>query len=155
MSADKKADYFSYFELGRQYVDENRYIEAEVALKQSINDRDDFYGSWYMMGGIHLVRKEFLQAEEALLKSLELKPFFVPALINLGIVYTRTNQYRKAVDNYFTALLIDDNNALLYKHLGKCLYLMGDKRKAVFALKKAIKLNPKLSEEIKFEKKKA
>jgi len=54
------------------------------------------------------------KAEEALLKALSLKPDLLPALANLGLLYTDSGRHEQAHDMLIRALKINPNNAWLH-----------------------------------------
>ncbi len=103
------------------YTIEGNKISIEM-LNNSIN-LDPLYAPAYMelgsrynqlsqVGTSTIVAQN--KAEEALLKALSLKKDFLPALANLGLLYTDTGKHEEAHEMLIRALKINPNDAWLH-----------------------------------------
>ncbi len=145
----EKKDFYSYFELGRQYVQSGKGDDAIIAFQKSIELNPDYFQSWFMLGTIYILEGD---SDAALLKletARNLNPYFAPIYVNLGILHAKKKEYARAIGNFERALSLNPSDANAYRNLGLCYKDMGDNAKARAAFEKAIELNPTLKEKMK------
>jgi glycosyltransferase involved in cell wall biosynthesis len=147
----KKMDFYSYFELGRQYVHSGKGDEAIKAFEQSTALNPDYFETWFMLGTIYILKGDLLLAFKNLEKARTLNNDFASTYVNLGIICAKQKQHQKAIGYFSQALALNPSDANAYKNLGLCYDDLGDKAQARSAFKKAIELNPTLKEKIKLD----
>lgn len=151
--AEKKVkaekDYYSYFELGRQYLAGKKIEQAKDMFLKSISLNSNYWVSWFNLGSIHLIQNDLNSAQESLERAKALNPRATAIYSNLGVVYSKNEQFEKAIEHFSKAVQLNPEDASAYRNLGLCFNKMGDNKKAYLSFKKAIELNPKYKETIK------
>ena len=74
--------------------------------------------------------------------ALKIKPDYVTAFFNLGIVMEKKGKTDEAIANYLEALRINPNYLEVYNNLGVVLFKKGDYEGAALYFNKALKINP-------------
>ncbi|MBI2146028.1 glycosyltransferase [Candidatus Woesearchaeota archaeon] len=146
--AEKKAaqeqDYYSYYELGRQYL-ENRKIDlAKQMFEKSIAFNNSFWVSWFNLGSIHLLQNNLLAARDCLLKAKELDPNAVAIYSNLGVVYIKLKQFSAALEMFTASLNLNSRQPNVFRNMARCYEEMGDAARARLAWEKAKELESAL-----------
>ncbi len=142
LKVEEKGGFYSYFELGRQYVHNGKLSEAVEALNQSIQCRGDYFESWFLLGSVLLMQENMEEARKALEKAKVLHSGYAPVYANLGIVYAQQKNFPLAMGAFQQALALNNKDATSWKNLGLCLEEMGQREKAEFCYEKGRKLNP-------------
>ena len=142
-------DFYSFYELGRQYLHNKKLDQAVGAFEKSIALKRDYFESWFMLGSTYLLKEELDNALSKLRKAQSLNSTYPPIYANLGVIFAKKKEFEKAVKNLIKAIEINPNDACAYKNLGMCYDKMGDKERAYNAFKKAIALNPEYKKTIK------
>ncbi|MBW2981264.1 tetratricopeptide repeat protein [Candidatus Woesearchaeota archaeon] len=145
----REKDFYSYFELAKQYVANRKLTEAVHNLEKSIELKQDYFESWYLLGSIYLLINDLDNALSKLKRAQALNHAFAPIYANLGVIYAKKKEFKKAVKNFIKALKLNPKDATAYKNLGMCFDELGNKQKAYSCFKKAIELDPKYKEKIK------
>lgn len=122
---------------------EQKQYERAISLMRQIVDADDRdFPVWEELGTNFFITKTFFEAESCYLKALQLKPDFVPAMINLG-------RLRVVVKNLDGAISILDRAVKLQPTSPQANYFLGEAylqaklgSKAVPYLNEAIRLDP-------------
>jgi len=140
----QEQDYYNYFELGRQYLENKKINLAQEMFQKSIELKKDFWLSWFNLGSIYLIKNELDAAITNLEKAKEINPNVSLIYSNLGVAYVKNKKHQKAVANFLEAVKLNPEDAGAYKNLGFCFDEIGDKDNAYLALKKAVELNPEL-----------
>lgn len=86
----------AYRMLGEAYLQKQRWPEAEIALKRSIELEPKLADSYMDLGALRNQTKNYPGAEEALKKSLELKPDSPMAEYELAKTYSATGRWQEA-----------------------------------------------------------
>src|SRR3989344_3008454 len=142
-------DYYAYFELGRQYL-ENRKIDLAIEmLRKSIELNTDFWLSWFNLGTVELITGKIDGAILGLEKARAINPQVGQIYDNLGVAYAQRKQFEKAIEIFNLGIGVAPEKASLYKHVGRCYYAFGRQKEAYLAFKKALELNPRYKTEIK------
>ncbi|MBU0459412.1 MAG: tetratricopeptide repeat protein [Nanoarchaeota archaeon] len=145
----KAQDFYSYFELGRQFAANQKYDQAIETLEKSIELKNNYFESWFMLGSVLLIKNELELALSKLRKAQTLNQNYGPIYANLGTLFAKKKDFQKAIKNFSKAISINPNGANCYKNLGLCYHQMNDKENALLAFKKAIELNPEYQKTIK------
>ncbi len=74
-------------------------------------------------------------------------PDFLVVYNRLGIAYRKQKKFDKAIDAYNKALIYGSKkDEKVYYNIGRCYYEMGDIKKAIEYMEKALKINPSFKE---------
>ncbi len=90
-----------------------------------------------------LITENLEKKRELYSKAIELKPDFLDAYINRGIVNNELQDYENSIRDYDKAIKIDSKCALAYNNRGYTKYKQKDYEGALKDYNKAILLNPK------------
>ena len=138
--AELEKDYFSYYELGRQYLERGKIEEAKEMFLQSLKLNAQFWVSWLNLGSIQLLQKELDSAIESLEKARQLNPRAVAIYNNMGVTYAQKKEFQKALDSFVLSLNINPKQADVFRNMGRCYREMGDKMREGMAFQKAKEL---------------
>jgi len=122
---------------------ERKQYERAISLMRQIVDADDRdFFVWDELGTNFFITKTYFEAESCYLKALQLRPDFVPAMINLG-------RLRIVLKNLNGAVAVLDRAVKLQPTSPEANYFLGDAylqarlgSKAVPYLNEAIRLDP-------------
>ena len=96
--------------------------------------------SHYNLGYLYQKQKLFESAAQQYEKAVKLKPKFIQALANWGLVWDRLHDPGKAVEIYQRALNVKQDEAPIYVRLGSSLMKMSQYGKAKAAFENALAL---------------
>ena len=123
-------------------TDKKRYAQANSILRQIVDADDRDFPVWEELATNFFITKTFFEAESCYLKALQLKPDYLPAMINLG-------RLRIVGRNLAGAIEILDRAVKLQPTSPEANYFLGDAyleaklgSKAVPYLNEAIRLDP-------------
>ena len=132
-------------ELAKLFIKENKNTEAlrELELAKKTNKCDpEIYN---LFGLVYMGKQEYAKAEKNLKRAIELKPNFSGAYNNLGALMLLEKRYKKAI-YYFKKALQNPyyiNSYIALTNLGWTYFQLGDKKKAINILLKAMRENPR------------
>ena len=111
-----------YANLGRSYLDENKYTEALEVLNKAvqINPRD--LNALSNIAMVYKNQKKYKESLEVFKKVLEVDPENAKALVSIGSIYSETGEIKKAIDYYKKALACEPRVSKIYYNIG-LLYL--------------------------------
>lgn len=150
--AQKSNDYYAYFELGRQYLENRKIAQAQEMLVRSIKLNNNFWNSWFNLGSIYLLLGKNEEALICLEKAKALNPSVAAIYTNLGVIYVQKKELEKAAANFLLAIQLNLEDADTYFNLGLCFNELGRKNDAYAVFKQAIALNPEYGNKIKLGK---
>jgi tetratricopeptide (TPR) repeat protein len=88
----------SLFDKAHAAVEKKDFANAIKFLNQIVEkDRNDFQ-SWALLGTLYVAQEKPEDAEKAYLTAIEVKPAYVPPLINLGRLRITQKKFEEAVD---------------------------------------------------------
>ncbi|HEY0762576.1 MAG TPA: tetratricopeptide repeat protein [Pyrinomonadaceae bacterium] len=88
----------SLFDKAHAAVEKKDFANAIKFLNQIVEkDRSDFQ-SWALLGSLYVAQEKPEDAEKAYLTAIEVKPAYVPPLINLGRLRITQKKFEEAVD---------------------------------------------------------
>jgi len=140
---EQEQDYYAYYELGRQYLENRKMDLAKEMFLKSISLKNDFWITWFNVGSILLIEGNLEKAIESLEKARSLNLQIVSIHENLGIAYAKTKQFQKAIESFVVSLELHPQ-ASIFKNMGICYEEMGDTNRASLAYARARKLDHKL-----------
>lgn len=95
---------------------------------------------------IHLEKENMADAEEILNEILKIRPDTVNVYNNLGVLYRKKGDFKRALNSYQKALRIHPDQPQIYYNMGRLWLEMKDSGKAGEQFEKALKLNPNFIE---------
>ena len=117
-------------------------LQAEEALKKSL-EIDPYDGqTWAARAQITLSRKEWGEAEQQLSEALRLLPRHTACYINRALARLNQNNLRGAMSDYDMALDIDPNNFLGHYNRGLLRAQVGDNNRAITDFDFVLQLEP-------------
>lgn len=118
----------------------NDYSSARKIIERDLKhfgEDEEYY--FYLA----LITENLETKRELYTKALEIKPDFLDAYINRGLVNNELQDYEKSILDYDKAIELDSKCALAYNNRGYTKYKQGDYEGALKDYNKAILLNPK------------
>lgn len=118
--------------------------DLEAARKIIENDikrhakREEYY--FYLA----LISEDYTEKLDLYTKAIDIRPDFLDALINRGLVKNELKDYEGSIEDYTKAIELDSRCALAFNNRGYTKYKMQDFDGALKDYNKAILLNPKL-----------
>lgn len=88
----------------------------------------------------------YREAVEAYNEALGIKPDFIDAYINLGLLNYKIGRYPEAVDAYKHAVKINPDNLSAYNKLGAVYIILGEYSMAIDAFRQSIRISPNNAE---------
>lgn len=122
---------------------EKKQYERAISLMRQIVDADDRdFPVWEELGTNFFITKTYFEAESCYLKALQLKPDFVPAMINLGRLRIVVKNLDGAIDVLNRAVKLQPTSPEANYFLGEAYLDAKLGSKAVPHLNEAIRLDP-------------
>jgi tetratricopeptide (TPR) repeat protein len=117
--------------------------ELERSLKKRLAQNAADYEAAYELGKHYYDQGNRDQAEKGFRRVLEIKPDYVPALVNLGIVLNEAGKSEDALRQFDRALALNPKDTGILCHKGQALYALKRREEAVRLYVEAIGLEPK------------
>ena len=122
---------------------EKKQYDRAISLMRKIVDADDKdFPVWEELGTNFFITRAFFEAESCYLKALQLKPNFVPAMINLGRLRMVSKNLNGAVEILNHAVTVQPTSPEANYFLGEAYLQAKLGSKAVPYLNEAIRLDP-------------
>jgi tetratricopeptide (TPR) repeat protein len=106
-------------------IKQNRYDEAVLLLRQSINDDKSQWNAWELLGQCYRFIGEIDHAVHCLKISTEINPDNKSAFLALGIAYQIKEQFEDSLSALRRATELDRDYVLAYNSAAMTLKLMG------------------------------
>ena len=147
-------DYEAHNNLGVVYQNLKEYPKAAREFVIALKIKPGYPLAWKNLGGLYFELKKYKNAANLFENYLKRYPADSEIHYRLGLVYRKMGQYEKAIKEFKTSIKLTPYITTPYKTLGE-LYLkdLNDKGKALYYLKKAIKISTKAKEKKEIEKK--
>ena len=126
----------------REATEKKHYDRANSLMRQIVDADDRDFPVWEELGTNFFILKTFFEAESCYLKALQLKPEFVPAMINLGRLRIVVKNLNGAVEVLDRAVKLQPTSPAANYFLGEAYLDAKLGSKAVPYLNEAIKLDP-------------
>lgn len=126
----------------REASQRKQYAQANSLLRKIVDVDDRDFPVWEELGTNFFILKTFFEAESCYLKALQLKPTYVPAMINLGRLRIVTKNLNGAVEVLDRAVKLQPTSAEANYFLGDAYLEAKLGSKGVPYLNAAIKLDP-------------
>lgn len=144
----RRAGALSPFEHGTQALEQRRLEQAEAAFAQALADARDPAEIARVRNKLAIValrRDGVAAAVEQLILALEADARCAAAIATVGNLLLEDGALDEAIAHYEYALLIDDAYAPAYHNLGVALHRSGRKGEAVRMLRKATRLEARIT----------
>ena len=141
---DTQEEWRYLYDLGMSSFYAKNYSEAIAYLYRASRVAPGEPKIWNALGVTYMEVEEFGKAEEAFKRVLKLDPDYSEAKMNLGILYFKMKDYRKAISYLKDAVadeMFDKKHIALY-HLAKVYKEIGDGESYMEYLRKATAYNP-------------
>ena len=122
-------------------IREKKYLRAEKALLTILKFDEKNAAAYNRLGILYAKQKEFKDAIECFEIASSIEPS-ASSLHNLGLIYFETEQYEKAGQAFENALDLEDGLAARHIAYAKVHEKLGNKKKVVDELAKAVELEP-------------
>ncbi|MEE8403594.1 MAG: tetratricopeptide repeat protein [Candidatus Hydrothermarchaeaceae archaeon] len=134
----------AYYGLGVQYLSEGDYQRALLELRKAETFQMKDPRIHNTMGLVYYFTERYEEAEKEYRKAISQDKNYSEAYVNLGTLYARQDKYTEAIEQYKKALknpfYATPTKAL--HNIGLSYQKMGNTKKAVSALQKAIQQDP-------------
>lgn len=116
-----------------------KILELEKYIKENPKDSD----AWTQLGNLFFDSDRYEDSIKAYAKSLEIAPSNPPVLTDMGVMYRRNKQPRKAVEAFDLAIKADPSFEMAYFNKFIVLHRdLNDFQGAVKALEDLVQMNP-------------
>ena len=129
---------WAYSCLGSAYLKDERYAEAEGALKKSIALSSDYSSPKAALGVCYLKAEKYKEAVSILSEALGSDPKNLETMNLLGVSYGNLKQYDEAIKQFEKSIAIDPTFLSAYLNLGTTYECMQKYDLAITAYKRAI-----------------
>ena len=126
----------------RDATEKKQYDRANALMRQIVDADDRDFPVWEELGTNFFITKTFFEAESCYLKALQLKPDFVPAMVNLGRLRIVQKNFDGAIAALDRAVKLQPTSAEANYFLGEAYLQAKLGSKAVPHLNEAVRLAP-------------
>lgn len=127
--------------IAQEALQSQRYLRAEKALLTILRIDERNASAYNRLGILYAKQQQYKDAIECFEIAQSLKPN-ASSLHNVGLIYYETGNYDKASLAFEQALEIDDELAARYIAYAKVQEKLGNDKKMITALEKAIEIDP-------------
>lgn len=129
------------WQIAQEGLREKKYLRAEKALLTILRVDERNAAAYNRLGILYAKQRAFNDAIECFEIAQSLEPS-ASSLHNVGLIYYETGQYEKAAIAFEQAIEMESGLAARYVAYAKVQEKMGDHKKMVAALEKAVELEP-------------
>ena len=137
-SANEQAT--ALYNLGSQFLSENKLEEAERCLKEAMDLDPLFLDAMDHLGLVYRRQNRLPEAEKIYLKSIAINDKNKVPYQNLAVVYRMQNKLNDAFELYKKLIKLDENDPEGYYGMGGLLFIAEDYKNSMFFFDKAIEL---------------
>ena len=133
-----------YYDLGMSSYQAKNYSEAIANFHRALKVNPNEPKIWNALGITYTEVKEYQKAEKSFKKALEIDPNYSEARMNLGILYMKEGKYhlaRKLLEKAGNDELFPKKH-IAYYYLAKVYKALGNTKKYIYYLEKAVNYNP-------------
>jgi len=127
--------------IAQDAIRENKYLRAEKALLTILRVDERNATAYNRLGILYAKQRAYKDAIECFEIAQSLEPS-ASSLHNVGLIYYETNDFAKAALAFEQALEIEDDLAVRYIAYAKTLEKLGNGKKMINALERAVELEP-------------
>jgi tetratricopeptide (TPR) repeat protein len=129
------------WQIAQEGLRTKKYLRAEKALLTILRVDERHAAAYNRLGILYARQRAFNDAIECFEIAQSLEPS-ASSLHNVGLIYYETGQYEKAAIAFEQAIELENDLAARYIAYAKVQEKMGDNKKMVTALEKAVELEP-------------
>jgi tetratricopeptide (TPR) repeat protein len=129
------------WQIAQEGLREKKYLSAEKALLTILRVDERNAAAYNRLGILYAKQRAFNDAIECFEIAQSLEPS-ASSLHNVGLIYYETGQFEKAAIAFEQAIEMESGLAARYIAYAKVQEKMGDNKKMVAALEKAVELEP-------------
>jgi len=111
-------DSLGHYQTGRLLITQQRYGEAEAALRQAVSIRPGRADGWGELGSALALQKKYPEALESYSTALKMEPQNAQTLLRRGKVLGYMNRHAEATESYRAALQLNPTDGLSHYELG-------------------------------------
>ena len=130
------------FRQAKEASEKKHYEQAIDQLRQIVDADDRDFPAWEELGTNFFILKSLFEAESCYFKAVQLRPDYLPALINLGRVRIVAKNFAGAIEALDRAVKLQPKSAPANYFLGEAYLQAKLGSKGVVYLNEAIKLDP-------------
>jgi len=130
------------FRQAKDASQKKQYEQAITYLREIVDADDRDFPAWEELGTNFFILKSLFEAESCYFKAAQLRPDFLPAVINLGRVRIVAKNFAGAIEALERAVKLQPNSAAANYFLGDAYLQAKLGSKGVPYLNEAIKLDP-------------
>ena len=127
--------------IAQDSIRENKYLRAEKALLTILRVDEKNATAYNRLGILYAKQRAYKDAIECFEIAQSLEPS-ASSLHNVGLIYYETGNYPKAALAFEQALELEDDLAARYIAYAKVQEKLGNKKKMIDALERAVELDP-------------
>lgn len=127
--------------IAQESLRENKYLRAEKALLTILRVDEKNATAYNRLGILYAKQRAYKDAIECFEIAQSLEPS-ASSLHNVGLIYYETKDYEKAALAFEQALDMEDDLAARYIAYAKVQEKLGNSKKMIHALEKAVELDP-------------
>lgn len=127
--------------IAQESLQENKFLRAEKALLTILRVDERNASAYNRLGILYVKQQQYKDAIECFEIAQSLEPS-ASSLHNVGLIYFETGDYDKAALAFEQALEIDGELASRHIAYAKVQEKLGNKRKVIDALERAVELDP-------------
>ena len=131
----------SHLNLGKAYLEQERYEEAIAASRRALEIEPRLARAHYNIGTAYLSQRQYERAMASYERALEINPRLMEAVNNLGNAYKEQGLYDEAIGLYRRALALADHGAI-YHNLGSAFLAAGAGDSAAAYFARALERDP-------------
>lgn len=130
------------FNRAGEAAQQKNYEQAVFLLRQVISADGNDFEAWTELGTALLSLKKDDDAEQAYLRALEIQPSYILAMVNLGRLRLKRQNFNGAVETLSQAIKLQPRSATANYYLGEAYLQIKKGSLAEIHLKAALKLDP-------------
>ena len=135
-----------HYELGKVYIEKKEFHAALNQLIEATRLKEDYGEAYREKGVAQFYLKRYLDAEKTFVKSFRLNPSQPDIATDLGSIYLKNGNMKKAFRYLNIAQTRNSNPHIVFNNLGAAYARTGKNREALKFWRKALEKNPNIPE---------
>jgi len=135
-------DSLGFYQVGRLLIVQQRYAEAEGALRTSLAIRSSRTEAWIELGNAMALQKQYPEAVADYSTALSRDPQNAQTYLRMGKALAHLDRHREAIENYRRAIELNPTDGIAHFELGSELLATNDEELAGRQFGEAARLLP-------------